>query len=877
MADAVGAIRVNVAAMTGQFDAAMKAAAVTATSTGAAIAAQATQFKTLDEAMAHTAKVAKELRDVTRAGGGLSEPFGNLAAMKMWGKEAQGVFASTRTDLEKYQAQMERLKAVQAKTGLDPDTVKRQSLAYRKEYLGSLPVDQVHAGAAKEAEAIRASLLTNAQLYAADRKRAKELYEGKHLDRAAYLGRLGQLKEKYAVPLPSPPKPIVDTRTTAAQALQGQFASFQIPGTGFSLGSFGGMTGGAAGVVAAVATIAIAWKGVEAAIGLAKGRWDEINANAKQARNIGTDVESLEKLKYAGMRTGIDEEAMVTAAVRLQAKIGEAMESGPELDKFKRLGLDPFALSKMDPTEAFDRVRDAISGFGTDAQRMAAAKELFGKSAIGMSGIWRETRAGLDAFEKRRQKLEPEMSAADVATIRKASIAWTDFEIAKKAAFTKLDIALAPHVEELAKQLTAAALAAEKLLSNASFGETMAAGFKAAGFVVRQLTSDLEKMERIMTFFGGTAKNPKSGGFDMLPGMEIAYQAGSSMGKMPEGLPSGPMSTESMAAAAAGMAAVPLAMGARSVAIFGPIDKLTESWNKTAEVTEKALSLQSRYGSQAQQMAAMLMELDRTPQARNDPANIARRAAAFEAMERTIQAARATAIADFSRDAGRQLSLPIGIETSAVEEKFKEMIRTLALTAEQQLKLRPTVDALAAREAGEKLLAALPQTSMAREAKVTSMRNLVERYEAGLPKTGSAMRPEDELSKAGRRNIGLAALGYNAESLTSPMAKFTAQMDEVKKRIESGDLSKADAGAIIVREQDKLASTARPLQLPSAAAYGSQEAYNVIAKSQVQSDPKVQLAREANKILTDKLGAIEGLLKEIKDARDQVNNVPSSP
>lgn len=117
------------------------------------------------------------------------------------------------------------------------------------------------------------------------------------------------------------------------------------------------------------------------------------------ANRTGIGVEALQSLNVAGSLSGI--ENLDQSLQKLQVSIGKAAGEEKGAEKFAKLGLELAQLQALSPEEQFRAVSAAISKLPTQAERAAAAVELFGKSGTQLLPLFNENLGEIEARSKR--------------------------------------------------------------------------------------------------------------------------------------------------------------------------------------------------------------------------------------------------------------------------------------------------------------------------------------------------------------------------------------------------------------------------------------------------------------------------------------------
>lgn len=138
-----------------------------------------------------------------------------------------------------------------------------------------------------------------------------------------------------------------------------------------------------------------------------------IDATAKLAARTGIAVESLQALQVAAGLSGVNN--LEGALQRVTIAIGDAAQGNQTaIDAFERLGISFDNLAGMSPDEQFRAIAAAISALPTQAERAAAAADLFGRTGVELLPMFE---SNLAAIEERAERLGIVLSADQTASI----------------------------------------------------------------------------------------------------------------------------------------------------------------------------------------------------------------------------------------------------------------------------------------------------------------------------------------------------------------------------------------------------------------------------------------------------------------------------
>ena len=197
-------------------------------------------------------------------------------------------------------------------------------------------------------------------------------------------------------------KAVTDAQGAVTSAASG-FRAFGLIGTGAAL------------AVAAVAIAAIA--ATAALMSMTKAAAKRMDALKDEAALSGMSVEALQRLKYVYGELGVAEGVATSASMKLSVALEDAVRGGDEArEKFARLGLDYKAIAEMSPDAALQATMDHLRALGSSRERIAALKDVFGKSGFGLAGAVNATNEELAiAIERANRLVLPAAMVNDLA------------------------------------------------------------------------------------------------------------------------------------------------------------------------------------------------------------------------------------------------------------------------------------------------------------------------------------------------------------------------------------------------------------------------------------------------------------------------------
>ena len=182
---------------------------------------------------------------------------------------------------------------------------------------------------------------------------------------------------------------------------------------------------------------------------------DELNT---LSRNLGISVEELQKMQYASDLVDVSVDQMAGSMSKLTKQMGSNAEI------FETLGINIYNAdgSMRDATEVWYESLEALSQVENETLRDQLAMELFGKSAMELSGIIDDGGAGLKAYGQEAEDLGLILSQEDVDAANKFNDAIDKLKATAGASFLEMGATLA---EELTPALEKIVEIASELFS----------------------------------------------------------------------------------------------------------------------------------------------------------------------------------------------------------------------------------------------------------------------------------------------------------------------------------------------------------------------------------------------------------------------------
>ena len=188
---------------------------------------------------------------------------------------------------------------------------------------------------------------------------------------------------------------------------------------------------------------------------MVKSQLKAVDATSKLSDRLGITTEKLVGLQHAAEIYGVSQEGLNVGMRDLVRRLGEAAGgSGEALATLNELGLSAKRLVRLDADEAFVRVAAAISKIETQAERAAAAYDIFGRRGVDLLNLLQaggpEIRRQIQDAHNLGKTFTREMGAA----VERANDAITRLKGAFTGLFRQFTIFASPLIEGGVNKLT---------------------------------------------------------------------------------------------------------------------------------------------------------------------------------------------------------------------------------------------------------------------------------------------------------------------------------------------------------------------------------------------------------------------------------------
>lgn len=200
---------------------------------------------------------------------------------------------------------------------------------------------------------------------------------------------------------------------------------------------------------AGIALAALTAAATAAGVAMIRSGLEVIGAQADMAASLGTTVESLQVLTWAGELAGVSLGEIEQATKKLTTRLSEAATgSGTAVKALTRLNLTATDLQALPLDQRIVAIQEALNRLVPEAERAAVASDLFGDKAA--LAFLRVDPATLREAAKDVRDFGVAVSAADAAQIERTGDAIAKLSLIWLGLTNRLTAAVAPALEAVA-------------------------------------------------------------------------------------------------------------------------------------------------------------------------------------------------------------------------------------------------------------------------------------------------------------------------------------------------------------------------------------------------------------------------------------------
>lgn len=252
-----------------------------------------------------------------------------------------------------------------------------------------------------------------------------------------------------------------------------------------------------------------------AAAAMVKSSIDTADATSKAAQATGTTVESFSALTYAADLSGLSQEGLASAMVKLTKNMSDAAQgTGEAIKGFTALGISvKDSNGNLKGSDAMlAEVADKFAGMEGGAAKTALAVNLFGKSGAQLIPLLNAGAAGIDDLKKEAAALGQVLSTETAQSAEEFNDTLTKIQGVARGLANRVMADLLPMLNNLATQFFQSAKGAGALDQAARIAATGIRGLVSAGVIVGAIFKTLGQaiggvFASVIEFFSGNFKN----------------------------------------------------------------------------------------------------------------------------------------------------------------------------------------------------------------------------------------------------------------------------------------------------------------------------------------------------------------------------------
>lgn len=180
---------------------------------------------------------------------------------------------------------------------------------------------------------------------------------------------------------------------------------------------------------------------------------ESLDTVAKTSAKLGIIPGKLMALHHAATLSGVAVEVM-NKSLKMQVRVisEAAVGMGPAVKVIEEMGLSATKLNKLDPSEQFKRIAQALQSFPPQ-DKVRIASLLFGGKGVDLINTLNMGADGLGKIERRLRQLGAAFTAEQLKKVEDFNDAMAELKLLTKTYGQQIVITMAPHVTESIKAL----------------------------------------------------------------------------------------------------------------------------------------------------------------------------------------------------------------------------------------------------------------------------------------------------------------------------------------------------------------------------------------------------------------------------------------
>ncbi len=172
------------------------------------------------------------------------------------------------------------------------------------------------------------------------------------------------------------------------------------------------------------------------------------------AKSIGASYTELRKLQKAASLSGVDLATTNVALMKMSDVLGSAFGgNAAAIESFERIGVSVDALKRMKPEQQFVAIGEAINRIKDPSEKIAAARDIFGRSGGSLISFFQNTRADIAEAGIALDRFGIALSQVDVEKIDAAGDAFGEWKFIVEGVGNQLAKQFAPLILDASDRL----------------------------------------------------------------------------------------------------------------------------------------------------------------------------------------------------------------------------------------------------------------------------------------------------------------------------------------------------------------------------------------------------------------------------------------
>lgn len=189
-----------------------------------------------------------------------------------------------------------------------------------------------------------------------------------------------------------------------------------------------------------------------AAKGLFNDSRNAIDAIGKLADQTGVSEEAIQAYSLAAQLSGVSTDEFARSLQKMTIRLGEIKE-GADSDPFAKLGLSVSELQKQDAAATFESIAESIASLSTDAERAAAANQIFGRTGVTLLPLLNQGAEALKAQREEAEALGIVLTGKQVDAVEAMNDSFTKIGATLGGIVAQVTSYLAPTIEKISNQV----------------------------------------------------------------------------------------------------------------------------------------------------------------------------------------------------------------------------------------------------------------------------------------------------------------------------------------------------------------------------------------------------------------------------------------